>query len=83
MRQILSYILVVPSKKDGKKRAYKYPFVSSQLLSTELRHVIDFFTIKKVEKESQNGSESEEKSDSIFTQTEVDSFDNFRYFFKI
>ena len=43
MQTILKYILVEPTDPDNKNESYKFPYVASQLLSLENKHVMDFF----------------------------------------
>ena len=43
MQTILNYIITVPTDPDNRNESYKFPSVASQLLSTDHKHVMNFF----------------------------------------
>lgn len=43
MQTILNYIITVPTDPENRNESYKFPYVASQILSTDHKHVMDFF----------------------------------------
>jgi hypothetical protein len=43
MQAILKYIITEPTDPENKNESYKFPLVASQILSTDNKHVMDFF----------------------------------------
>ena len=60
LKEILSYILEVPTDASDKSRAFKFPYVSSQVLSADVKLIMDFF-IKPDKAEGDEEQLTEEK----------------------
>lgn len=43
LQTVLNYIITVPTDLKNRNECYKFPYVSSQLLSTDNKHIMDFF----------------------------------------
>lgn len=43
MKKILNYIITVPTDPKDKSKSYKFPYVSSQILSSDHKLIKDFF----------------------------------------
>ena len=43
MKQLLDYILKMPNAHDSHNRAYKFPFLASEILSADVIAIYDLF----------------------------------------